>query len=162
MFGGMDSFVGYSEDSFKPAEFELTPFVKDGENKLAAEVYQWSTGSWLEDQDFWRFSGIYRDVCLYTMPDIHVYDLHVRAELDSSYTKGTLTADLKFLSPVLAGSQLTAKLYDEKGRLVATQSGELHGEKSKFSISVDRPELWSAEKPYLYILYIQILNEFSN
>lgn len=153
-------FVGYSEDSFTPAEFELTPFIKDGENKLAVEVYQYSTGSWLEDQDFWRFSGIFRDVYLYTVPDIHVYDLHVRAELDSSYTRGMLTADLTFLSPVPAGSRFIAELYDAKGDLVAKKDGELHGEKGTFSIAVDEPELWSAEKPYLYKLYIQIFNEF--
>ncbi|KAF0994810.1 glycoside hydrolase family 2 TIM barrel-domain containing protein [Geobacillus sp. TFV-3] len=153
-------FVGYSEDSFTPAEFELTPFVKDGENKLAVEVYQYSTGSWLEDQDFWRFSGIFRDVYLYTVPDIHVYDLHVRAELDSSYTKGMLTVDLTFLSPVPVGSRFIAELYDAKGDLVAKKGGGLDGEKGTFSIAVDEPELWSAEKPYLYKLYIQIFNEF--
>ena len=77
-------FVGYSEDSFTPAEFELTPYVRDGENKLAVAVYQRSTGSWLEDQDFWRMSGIFRDVYLYTVPDIRAGGLitnrNVRAE----------------------------------------------------------------------------------
>ncbi|MCZ4152171.1 hypothetical protein BZG21_48185, partial [Escherichia coli] len=60
-------FVGYGEDSFTPSDFDLTPFLQEGENKLAVEVYQRSTGSWLEDQDFWRFSGIFREVYLYTV-----------------------------------------------------------------------------------------------
>src|SRR5699024_8761783 len=80
------SFVGYSEDSFTPADFELTSFVQEGENKLAVEVYQRSTGSWLEDQDFWRFSGIFRDVYLYSKPDIHLEDIHVHTDLDDTYT----------------------------------------------------------------------------
>ena len=82
-------FVGYSEDCFTPAEFDLTPFLTEGENKLAVEVYQRSTGSWLEDQDFWRFSGIFRDVYLYTVPEIHVHDLRIHADLDATFTKGS-------------------------------------------------------------------------
>ena len=75
------SFVGYSEDSFTPAEFDITPFIKDKKNKLAVEVYKRCSGSWLEDQDFWRFSGIFRDVYVYAVPEIHVQDLFVKAEL---------------------------------------------------------------------------------
>ena len=72
-------FVGYSEDSFTPSEFELTDYVKEGQNKLAAQVFKWTSSSWCEDQDFFRFSGIYRDVYLYTVPDTHAYDLQIRA-----------------------------------------------------------------------------------
>jgi hypothetical protein len=74
-------FVGYSEDSFTPAEFELTPYLLEGANKLAVEVYQRCTGSWLEDQDFWRFSGIFREVYLYTVPELHVQDLRISTGL---------------------------------------------------------------------------------
>ena len=74
-------FVGYSEDSFTPSEFELTDYVKEGENKLAAQVFKWTASSWCEDQDFYRFSGIYREVYLYTVPDVHVYDLQIRAKV---------------------------------------------------------------------------------
>jgi beta-galactosidase len=151
-------FVGYSEDSFTPAEFDLTSFLMEGENKLAVEVYQRSTGSWLEDQDFWRFSGIFRDVYLYTVPEIHVYDMHVRAELDSSYTEGILRADFRLLSDNLSVSKIIAELYDAKGGLVATKNGEIAGGKGTLSVAVDRPEQWSAENPYLYKLYIQIYN----
>ena len=150
-------FVGYSEDSFTPAEFELTPYLVEGENKLAVEVYQRSTGSWLEDQDFWRFSGIFRDVYLYAVPEIHVQDLLVRPELDSTYTKGKLTADLKLQG--LAPSKIIAELTDAKGNPIAGASGAVKEGKWSISISVDEPNLWSAEKPYLYQLYIQLYNE---
>ncbi|PLR79065.1 beta-galactosidase [Bacillus sp. V3-13] len=155
-------FVGYSEDSFTPAEFELTPFLMEGENKLAVEVYQRSTGSWLEDQDFWRFSGIFRDVYLYTVPEIHVDDLHVRAELDSSYTRGTLNVDLKFRSSVPGASKIVAELFDAQGSLVAAKNGEFVDWKWTVSMGMDGPKLWSAENPYLYGLYIQIYNELGS
>ena len=72
-------YVGYSEDSFTPSEFELTPFLSPGENKLAVQVFMWTASSWMEDQDFYRFAGIFRDVYLFTTPDIHLYDVSVRA-----------------------------------------------------------------------------------
>ncbi|MED3563148.1 glycoside hydrolase family 2 TIM barrel-domain containing protein [Bacillus xiapuensis] len=150
-------FVGYSEDSFTPAEFELTPFLIEGENKLAVEVYQRSTGSWLEDQDFWRFSGIFRDVYLYTVPEIHIQDLFVRTELDMAFSKGQLTADLKFLSVLPA--KIIAELYDANDSLAASVDGSLAGDKGTISISLDSPELWSAENPYLYKLYIHVFNK---
>ncbi|OIJ17462.1 beta-galactosidase [Anaerobacillus alkalilacustris] len=153
-------FIGYSEDSFTPAEFELTKFLVEGENKLAVEVYQRCTGSWIEDQDFWRFSGIFRDVYLYTVPEIHVYDLHVRTELNSAYDHGTLETDLKFLSPVPDGSEVTAELYDKTGQVVTSgEAKRLDDEKWTLSIPVNTPELWSAEKPYLYTLYLLVHNQ---
>ena len=79
------NFVGYSEDTFTPSEFELTPYVKDGENKLAVQVFKWTSGSWCEDQDFYRFSGLYRSVYLYTIPEVHIYDMCVRTLLDDAY-----------------------------------------------------------------------------
>ena len=144
-------FVGYSEDSFTPAEFELTPFLIEGENKLAVEVYQRSTGGWLEDQDFWRFSGIFREVYLYTVPEIHVEDVFIRTELNATFSKGILTADLNFQSAQPA--RIVGELYDAKDSLVAAIEGET------ISIEVDMPKLWSAETPYLYKLYIQVYNE---
>ncbi|QGQ44405.1 glycoside hydrolase family 2 TIM barrel-domain containing protein [Metabacillus sediminilitoris] len=155
-------FVGYSEDSFTPSEFELTPFLNDGENKLAVEVYQRSTGSWLEDQDFWRFSGIFRDVYLYTVPEIHAYDVHIHAELDSSFSIGSLKADLKFLSSTPKNSKVIAELYDANNRLIATEKDNLGENDCSLSMVVDNPELWSAEHPYLYKLYIQLYNDSGN
>jgi beta-galactosidase len=152
-------FVGYSEDSFTPAEFELTPFLQEGENKLAVEVYQRSTGSWLEDQDFWRFSGIFREVYLYTVPKMHVYDAYVHADLDETYTKGTLKVDLQLSSSAASGSKVIASLVDKDHNIVESTSVVMNDEKPTFTINVDRPELWSAENPYLYTLYIQLVNE---
>lgn len=150
-------FVGYSEDSFTPAEFELTPYLVEGENKLAVEVYQRSTGSWLEDQDFWRFSGIFRDVYLYTVPEIHVSDVFVRPELDSTFTKGMLNVDLRLQGA--NASNITAELMDRQGCLVAASKGEKVNGNWSISMPIDNPELWSAENAYLYKLYIQLYNE---
>ena len=80
-------FVGYSEDTFTPSEFELTPYLCEGENKLAAQVFKWTSSSWCEDQDFFRFSGLYRDVYLYAIPEVHVSDLKVQTLLDDTFTK---------------------------------------------------------------------------
>lgn len=152
-------FVGYSEDSFTPAEFDLTPFLTEGENKLAVEVYQRSTGSWLEDQDFWRFSGIFRDVYLYTVPEIHVYDADVRAELNDAFTQGTLKVDLKLLSGDSSPSKIVTELYDREGSLVSTRTIDTGDGKWSVTMDVENPKLWSAERPNLYKLYIQVFNE---
>ncbi|WP_088052679.1 glycoside hydrolase family 2 TIM barrel-domain containing protein [Virgibacillus dakarensis] len=151
-------FIGYSEDSFTPSAFELTPYVTNGENKLAVEVYQRSTGGWLEDQDFWRFSGIFRDVYLYTVPEIHLNDLYIQTDLDSSYTSGTLQANLAFLSVIPDGSKIVAELYDGEGNSVVSTEGKYQGTNCTLSLHVDKPELWSAELPYLYQLFIQVYN----
>ena len=86
-------YVGYSEDSFTPSEFDLTPYLCEGENKLAVRVFKWTASSWLESQDFYRFSGIFRDVYLYTVPKAHLFDLRIRALPDESLTSGALEID---------------------------------------------------------------------
>lgn len=148
-------FVGYSEDSFTPAEFELTPFLMEVENKLAVEVYQRSTGSWLEDQDFWRFSGVFRDVYLYSKPATHVDDVHVKTELAESLTNAELQVDLR-----LSGSTDRAKviviLEDKDEEEIAVTEKMLSDSKESFVLQVENPALWSAENPYLYHAYIQI------
>ena len=88
-------FVGYSEDTFTPSEFELTPYLCEGENKLAAQVFKWTSSSWCEDQDFFRFSGLYRDVYLYAIPEVHVSDLKVQTLLDDTFTKADLDLVVK-------------------------------------------------------------------
>jgi len=151
-------FIGYGEDSFTPSDFELTPYLREGDNKLAVEVYQRSTGSWLEDQDFWRFSGIFRDVYLYTAPELHAFDLDVRPQLDASLTQGTLQVGLTLLEGAPAGAQAMLSLRDAggvevAGTLVPLQVGSREGQAT---LTVSRPELWSAERPYLYDLYIEL------
>src|SRR5699024_10866409 len=150
-------FVGYSEDSFTPADVDLTPFITSGENKLAVEVYLRSTGSWLEDQDFWRFSGIFRDVYLYSKPKLHVDDLKVVADLDEKYTNGQLHVKLK-LNDVVEGSRVACLLEDADGKQVMTEQSDLKEQHHNLMFDVTEPHLWSAENPYLYTLYIQLLD----
>ncbi|GMK41398.1 beta-galactosidase [Paenibacillus sp. CCS19] len=149
-------FVGYAEDSFTPSEFDLTPYVQAGENKLAVEVYQRSTGGWLEDQDFWRFSGIFRDVYLYTIPDVHVRDLFVRTELDDSFSQGTLHVDAKLIGA--AASKIVFELQDASGQQAAVGEVQSPGEQASVSVDAGAVQLWSAERPYLYTLYIQVFD----
>lgn len=149
-------FVGYSEDSFTPAEFDLTPFIQERDNKLAVEVYQRSTGSWLEDQDFWRFSGIFRDVYLYTVPEVHVSDLFVRTDLDAAYEQGSLSAELTFREG--ASGQVRLTLQDDKGSAVLQLEQPIKGSKLTVSGAAGAVKLWSAEEPNLYTLLIEVYN----
>lgn len=146
------AFVGYSEDSFTPSEFDLTPFVQEGRNRLAVQVFKWTAGSWAEDQDFFRFSGIFRDVYLYTVPDAHVYDLKVRTLLDDAYTDAVLSARLKL--EAAAGNlsdYRVAYILEKDGETVV--SGERDGADTvDFEENVKNPLKWSAEDPQLYDL----------
>lgn len=140
-------FVGYSEDSFTPAEFDLTQFAKAGKNKLAVMVVKWSSGSWLEDQDFWRFSGIFREVYLYTVPQTHISDLRVVTELDSAYENATLKVDLKVEGNCCC--EVALMLKDKVGQCIISTSVE-GAENIHFEEDIATPYLWSAENPYLY------------
>lgn len=102
-------YVGYSEDSFTPADFDLTPFLRDGVNKLAVQVFRWSSGSWCEDQDFFRFSGIFRDVFLYLKPQVHVEDLKIETLLDDTYTQAQLVVGMEVSGTGSAEVTLTDK-----------------------------------------------------
>ncbi|MFC5530140.1 glycoside hydrolase family 2 TIM barrel-domain containing protein [Cohnella yongneupensis] len=163
--------VGYSEDTFTPAEFDLTPYLKDGENRLAVEVYRWCDASWLEDQDFWRLSGIFRDVYLYATPNVHIYDFHAHADLDEKYEYGKLNVDARIVqygSPGAASAWLETMLYDNEGNPVGkTPNREaiaLGGDgqadiRIRSSMDVDRPRKWSAETPELYTLVLSLVGE---
>ncbi|MUT67795.1 glycoside hydrolase family 2 TIM barrel-domain containing protein [Paenibacillus sp. NEAU-GSW1] len=157
-------FVGYSEDTFTPADFDLTPYLKAGDNKLAVEVYRWCDASWLEDQDFWRMSGIFRDVYLYTVPNVSLYDVFARAELDERYENGKLTVDVELLNygyEDLAGLRVEAVLTDRERKMVFAEPLSIAvGETSEGSVSlqlgasVASPLQWSAEHPNLYGLTV--------
>jgi len=149
-------FVGYGEDSFTPSDFDLTPFLQEGENKLAVEVYQRSTGSWLEDQDFWRFSGIFREVYLYTVPAAHIRDVRVRTDLDASYSQGTLQLDLKLEGAAAAGARVEAELLDAQGHVVQTFGVNVQDGQASVRKEIGEVNLWSAEIPYLYRLYLRV------
>lgn len=144
------AFVGYSEDSFTPSEFELTPYVKKGENKLAVQVFKWTSGSWCEDQDFFRFSGLYRSVYLYTIPETHIYDLCIRTLLDDAYKNAELSLDF-----ITAGEGEAEIILCDHGTEVVREKTALV-DKSHLSIPVKAPHLWSAEDPYLYDLTIEV------
>ncbi|MBD8948285.1 MAG: DUF4981 domain-containing protein [Blautia obeum] len=146
-------FVGYSEDSFTPSEFELTEYVKEGENKLAAQVFKWTASSWCEDQDFYRFSGIYRDVYLYTVPEVHVYDLQIRAIPDETLS----TAALEIRTNTWGKGTVKITLFKE-GEIVIEDKKALDGEEI-YSWKVEDPVLWSAEDPQLYDLVLEVYNE---
>ena len=146
-------FVGYSEDSFTPSEFELTEYVKEGENKLAAQVFKWTASSWCEDQDFYRFSGIYRDVYLYTVPEVHVYDLQIRASPDETLS----TAALEIRTNTWGKGTVKITL-SKDGETVIEDKKALDGEEI-YSWKVEDPVLWSAEDPQLYDLVLEVYNE---
>ena len=146
-------FVGYSEDSFTPSEFELTEYVKEGENKLAAQVFKWTASSWCEDQDFFRFSGIYRDVYLYTVPEVHVYDLQIRAIPDE-----TLSAAALEIRTNTWGKGTVKITLSKDGETVIEDKKALDGEEI-YSWKVENPQLWSAEDPQLYDLTLEVYNE---
>ena len=138
-------FVGYSEDSFTPSEFDITPFIKEKDNKLAVEVYRYSTASWLEDQDFWRFSGIFREVYLYAVPEIHVRDMKVTADYRDG--SGVLSVKLDVI-----GGEHTAK-YTLKG---ANRTIKLDSCSDCFTACLSNILPWSAEEPNLYTLTAEI------
>jgi len=158
-------FIGYSEDTFTPSEFEITDYIKENEeNKLAVEVYKRSSASWIEDQDFWRFSGIFRDVYLYGIPEIHIRDLFVKSTLDENYEKGMLNIDLNILaSEENKVYSIKSYLKDRDNNLVYDfGSVKLEGTKTNLKTTVNDVKPWSAEEPYLYTLYVEVLDENNN
>jgi beta-galactosidase len=161
--------VGYSEDSKLEAEFDITPYLRKGENTVALEVYRWSTGSYLEAQDFWRISGIERDVYVYSTPKLSIADFTVTAGLDENYKKGIFKLEVqvkdyarkegKTLPPHRVFAQLTdaqgQKLFDtEMSFSVAPWEGR-HLSGGNF----ENIKPWSAETPNLYHLTIRLLDE---
>ncbi|KGE19535.1 glycoside hydrolase family 2 TIM barrel-domain containing protein [Paenibacillus wynnii] len=158
--------VGYSEDTFTPAEFDLTPYLIPGDNKLAVEVYRWCDASWLEDQDFWRLSGIFRDVYLYTTPEAHIYDFFVRTELDEQYRHAELQLDVKLMDYFERTAEAVivhAQLYDHDQNAIFDQPlsqtvyfNSASTQTLQFSSSIIDPLKWSAEHPNLYTLVLSL------
>lgn len=177
VFDGVNSFlylycngqyVGLSKDSRLPAEFDLTPLLIEGKNQLTAIVIRWSDGSYLEDQDMWWLSGIFRDVSIYTKPLTAIADYSVQTHLDAVYrdanlaiettTQGLLTDGLKLKSELFDGDQLVTS----DTRLLGTAMVDEHGgypEIAQQSISVSNPKKWTAETPNLYQLKLSLLND---
>ena len=147
-------FIGYSEDTFTPSEFELTEYIKTGENKLCVEVYKRSSASWIEDQDFWRFSGIFRDVYLYAVPEIHIRDMFIKPDLTDNYKTGVLNVDFELLENKDCVLELALK--DKTDKIIA-QKTLVNELKTEFIIK--NVNSWSAENPYLYTFEITVKDE---
>ena len=158
--------VGYSQDSRLPAEFDITPHIHAGENLVAVRVYRWSDGSYLEDQDFWRLSGIYRSVFLWSAPMVHMRDFGVATVFSKDFERGTLLLDVWVKNYEIRDAvacQVEAVLYESKGGgpavaragHPATVGG---GREVRLSVSmpVEAPHLWSDEDPYLYSLSLTL------
>jgi beta-galactosidase len=155
--------LGYSQGSRTPAEFELTPHLKPGENLLAVEVYRWSDGSYLEDQDFWRLSGIFRDVALVSPGALAIDDFEVRSDLDEEYRDAALAVDVVVAAHAAAGAvSVEAELLDPRGERVLgplTGTAEMPAAGSatvRLEGSVSNPAKWTAETPALYTLLLTL------
>ncbi|HOX58725.1 MAG TPA: glycoside hydrolase family 2 TIM barrel-domain containing protein [Candidatus Paceibacterota bacterium] len=172
-FDGVNSFfylwingqkVGFGKDSRTPVEFDITRYLAPGENLLAVENFRWCDGSYLEDQDMWRMSGIFRDVYLWSPPDVHIRDLEVRTDLDAEYRDATLgvRVELENAGPQAAAVSLEGALLDGAGRRVAAPGLEARLEvdgvaaEARLAASIPNPLKWSAEAPNLYKLLLTL------
>lgn len=162
-FGGIESgaaiwlnghFLGYKEDTFDAGEYDITDFLVEGTNKLALMVFKWTLGSWFEDQDFFRFSGIYRSVWVMSVPKLHVEDIKIRTLLDDEYKDALLKVELKTTG---RGSAKISLVDDCSGGTVFEIEEEI-SEECSFAIDVKNPKKWSAEKPNLYTLKVVTKN----
>jgi beta-galactosidase len=160
--------VGYSQGSMTSAEFDLTPFLQEGLNTLAVEVYRWSDGSYLEDQDFWRLSGIYRDVYLMARPAMHIRDFFVTTHLDPDYSDAVFELRLSIRNAGMDRShpgKINVSLMDKEREILGQQldiKQSLNHQQEltlQFQQEVIRPRLWSAEHPNLYTLILELQDE---
>ncbi|MFH0991038.1 MAG: glycoside hydrolase family 2 TIM barrel-domain containing protein [bacterium] len=160
--------VGYSEDSKTPAEWDITKYLKKGENNVALEVYRWCDGTYLECQDMWRISGISRDVYLYCTPKVRIRDFWVRASLDNDYKNGVISVDIdlrNYLPNRPAGTvEVEMQLLDEMNQVVAQGSsivemiGKEQATTTLLSQTVKNPKQWTAETPNLYTLVLSLIS----
>ncbi|MFV0428442.1 MAG: glycoside hydrolase family 2 TIM barrel-domain containing protein [Arachnia sp.] len=155
--------IGYSEDSFTPAEFDVTDAVVEGENVVAVQVHRWSDGSWLENQDMIDLSGIFRDVEVYALPGTWVDDHQVSTEIGDDFSTAQVSAviDVARDDDGAAATRLIATLLDASGNEVGRDETELsladsQAQSLTVAIDVDQPELWSVENPYLYTLVYEL------
>lgn len=158
--------VGYNQGAMEPAGYDITPYVKVGKNQIAVNVYQYSDGVYLEDQDMWRLAGIFRDVMLVARPKVSLFDYFVHTDFDESYSDSQLNLQLQLKNysekKSAAGLKLTAELFDEERRKVFTRTlpvGTLSASSSRtYSMQqkVRTPQKWTAETPHLYTLVLAL------
>jgi len=151
--------VGYSQGSKLPAEFDLTDFVEEGENTVALQVYRWSDGSYLEDQDGWSLSGIERDVYLYSTPKTHISDYTITAGLDDTFTNGELAIDVEVANEKPQSFTLKASLFNQQQLVFERLSKPENSDVISLSNVVANVKPWSAETPHLYSLVLELLDE---
>lgn len=148
------SFAGYSQGSRMPAEFNITEYVQEGRNRIAVMVLKWCDGSYLEDQDMWRFSGIFRDVYLLARDRARIRDIFNKQELSGDMQKATLCCELD----TVGSCQVRAELRDASGEMVAQGEALIDGH-GEIGFEIERPVLWNAERPYLYKLLVYCAGE---
>ncbi|MCQ2083114.1 MAG: DUF4981 domain-containing protein [Bacteroidaceae bacterium] len=149
-------YVGYSEDSKMEVEFDLTDFLEyGGDNLFAMQIMRWCDGSYIEDQDFWRFTGIAREVYLYCRPVQHIADYGIETVLDGSYDNARLVADVS----VTGTGSLSFRLTDADGRQIFKASAAVTGGRASLDEAVKSPRKWSAEDPYLYTLEMTLTDD---
>lgn len=154
--------VGYSEDSKNTAEFRITDYIHEGNNTLTLKIFRWSTGSYLEAQDFWRISGIERDVYIWSQPKTHLRDFYITSSLDDNYTNGIfrLRAYIRNFDKTNKKVALNYTLYDNQNKQIASETKELMVNKEEteivFSAIINNPLKWTAETPNLYTLLISV------
>ncbi|MGB0931272.1 MAG: glycoside hydrolase family 2 TIM barrel-domain containing protein, partial [Chitinophagales bacterium] len=161
--------VGYSQGSKTPAEFDISPYVREGENLVAIEVYRWSDGSYLECQDFWRISGIERDVYIYSTPKVHIRDYFVKTNLRDNYENAWLEVEMnlhRYSDRADKSGSMEMELLDASGEVVRTSKRDWEFESEdgnekffSFGKPIFEPKLWTAETPYLYTLLITLQNK---
>ena len=150
-------YLGYCEDSFTPSDFCLDEALREGRNRLAVRVFKWTPGSWFEDQDFFRFSGIYRSVYLYALPETALLDLKAKSEISEDYSLGTVQVEAK-----MRGEGKLRLRLRRAGRELCAAEADIRDGAAKAALTVDSPALWSAEDPALYTLHVTVLDSAGN
>ncbi len=153
-------FAGYSEDTFTPSDFDITDLIKKGKNKLAVQVYKWTSSSWLEDQDMFRLSGIFRDVYLYTKPAVHAEDIRIQAIPDTDFKNGELSLDISTnCANAKVGYELRMPYDCNTESAVISGTIDITDGKGHLEETVANVKLWSAEKPELYELLLTFMDD---
>jgi Beta-galactosidase/beta-glucuronidase len=151
--------VGYSEDSQLPSEFNITQYIKPGKNVLALQVYRFTSASLLECQDFWRLTGIHRDVFIWSAPKTQIRDYFFRTDLDENYINADVSIDVKLTGVALPKGKIIAKLFDNGNVIAEKELSSVNiGDDNKITFKVDNPKKWSAEVPNLYDLVLTLQN----
>ena len=156
-------FVGYAEDSFTPSEFDLTPFIREKENVLAVQVHKMSTAAFLEDQDFFRFFGIFRNVTLKALPDAHMEDVWFQPVLNQDNSSGKVSVIMKVTAPEKQNVDARFVLTDREGTVITEKCLQLQGRDGIFTgtihTDVQNIELWDNHSPYLYHACVELIEE---